>query len=299
MRLSKSWLEFVNLADTMTAETIIITGLSGAGKNTALRIFEDQSYYCIDNLPFFLISDLLEKKGADLQKLALVMDGRDKTFFTSWPKAFTALRQQQANLKLIFLEADDDVLLRRFSQVRRPHPLEQSGSVRQGIEAERKELGELRAVADLVIDTSALAPRDLRRELLEYCGGSTEGQMRVHLLSFGFKNGSPPEADIVWDVRFLPNPYYVPELKNLTGLDDRVADYVLNNGITTKFMELLQPLVSFLIPQFEQEGKADLTIAVGCTGGKHRSVVIARQLRQIFISQGIRLSLSHRDLGRE
>ncbi len=283
----------------MAAETLIITGLSGAGKNTALRIFEDLGYYCIDNLPFFLLANLLEKKGDELQKLALVMDGRDETFFSSWPENFAALRRQAPYLKLIFLEADDTVLLRRFSQVRRPHPLEHSGSVRQGINAEKKELNGLRALADLVIDTSIMAPRDLRRELLEFIGQAAKGQMRVHLLSFGFKNGSPPEADILWDVRFLPNPYYVPEMRNLTGLDSRVADYVLNSRTTGRFLELLQPLLTFLIPQFEEEGKADLTIAVGCTGGKHRSVVIAGELRKILICQKVRLSLSHRDLGRE
>ncbi len=283
----------------MSTETIIITGLSGAGKNTALRIFEDLGYYCIDNLPFFLLADLLERKGDELQKLALVMDGRDKTFFSSWPGNFTALRRQDPYLRLIFLEADDTVLLRRFSQVRRPHPLEHAGSVRQGINAERKKLNGLRALADLVIDTSTMAPRDLRRELLDFSGQSAKGQMRVHLLSFGFKNGSPQEADILWDVRFLPNPYYIPKLRNLTGLDSRVVDYVLNSRTTSKFLALLQPLITFLIPQFEEEGKADLTIAVGCTGGKHRSVVIARELRRILICQKVRLSLSHRDMGRE
>lgn len=283
----------------MSGETIIITGLSGAGKNTALRIFEDSGYYCIDNLPFFLLADLLKRKENELRKLALVMDGRDKDFLASWPETLTNLRQQKINLKLIFLEADDAVLLRRFSQVRRPHPLENSGSVRQGIEAERKKMNSLRRLADLVIDTSFMAPRDLRQELLACCGRSIEGQMRVHLLSFGFKNSPPLEADIIWDVRFLPNPYYVPELKNLTGLDERVASYVMAGSATTKFLELLQPLIIFLIPQFEQEGKADLTIGVGCTGGKHRSVVIAGRLRQVLTGRGIKVSLSHRDLGRE
>ncbi len=281
------------------AETIIITGISGAGKNTALKIFEDLGFYCIDNLPFFLLADLLRKKDDSRQKLALVMDGRDKDFFSSWPETFTALRSQAPNLKLIFLEAEDAILLRRFNQMRRPHPLDSSGSVRQAIKVEREKFIELRDLADLVVDTSTLSPRDLRRELLDFTGRSVEGRMRIHLISFGFKNGAPLEADIIWDVRFLPNPYWVPELKPLTGLDQRVAGYVLNSATTKKFLELLQPLISFLVPQFEQEGKADLTIAVGCTGGRHRSVVIARKLLKLLNNQGLRLSLSHRDLGHD
>lgn len=274
---------------------IIITGLSGAGKSTALKTFEDMGYYCIDNLPLFLLSDLLRKKDNTLEKLAIVMDGRDKSFFSSWPTILDGSFGQ----KTLFLEASDSVLLRRFTQLRRPHILAGSGLIRQGIETEKKQFASLRKKADQIIDTSLLKPQDLRSRLLELYGGSPDSLMQVHLLSFGFKNGAPEEADMVLDVRFLPNPYYVAALKKLNGLDERVALFVKDNETTQKFLDLVKPLLSFLLPEFGREGKANLTIGIGCTGGKHRSVVIARELYRILFDRNISLTLTHRDIDLE
>jgi len=279
----------------MTSQMIIITGLSGAGKSTALKTFEDMGYYCIDNLPLFLLSDLLRKKDNTLEKLAIVMDGRDKSFFSSWP----TILDGSFGRKILFLEASDSVLLRRFTQLRRPHLLSGSGSIRQGIETEKKQFASLREKADRIIDTSLLKPQDLRRRLLELYGGSPDSLMQVHLLSFGFKNGAPEEADMVFDVRFLPNPYYVTALKEINGLDERVALFVKDNETTQKFLDLVKPLLSFLLPEFGREGKANLTIGIGCTGGKHRSVVIARELYQILFDPNISLTLTHRDIDLE
>ena len=284
----------------MASQTIIITGLSGAGKSTALKTFEDMGYYCIDNLPLFLLSDLLRKKDNTLEKLAIVMDGRDRSFFSSWPTILgDYLQNGSFDLKTLFLEASDSVLLRRFTQLRRPHILAGSGSIRQGIETEKKQFAYLREKAGRIIDTSLLKPQDLRSRLFELYGGSSDSLMQVHLLSFGFKNGVPEEADMVLDVRFLPNPYYIAALKELNGLDERVALFVKENETTQKFLDLVKPLLSFLLPEFDQEGKANLTIGIGCTGGKHRSVVIVRELNRILSDLNISLTLTHRDIERE
>ncbi len=284
----------------MASQTIIISGLSGAGKSTALKTFEDMGYYCIDNLPLLLFSDLLQKKDRIQEQLAIVMDGRDRSFFSSWPTILGDFLQDDSfDLKTLFLEASDSVLLRRFNQLRRPHIMAGSGSIRQGIETEKNQFTSLREQADRIIDTSLLTSWDLRSRLLEMYGGAPESLMQVHLISFGFKNGVPEEADMVWDVRFLPNPYYVAALKELNGLDEGVALFVNENETTQKFLDLVKPLLSFLLPEFDQEGKANLTIGIGCTGGKHRSVVIARELDQILSDRNISLTLTHRDIDRE
>ena len=284
----------------MAGQTIIITGLSGAGKSTALKIFEDMGYYCIDNLPLFLLSDLLRKKDRIEEKLAIVMDGRDRSFFSAWPSILgQCLQDSSIDVKILFLEASDSVLLRRFTQLRRPHVLAGSSSIRQGIETEKKQFSSLRAKADRIIDTSLLQPRDLRSRLLELYGGSADSLMQVHLISFGFKNGAPEEADMVWDVRFLPNPFYVAALKEFNGLDERVALFVKGNETTQKFLDLVTPLLSFLLPEFDREGKANLSIGIGCTGGKHRSVVIAGELFRILSERNLSLTLTHRDIDRE
>ncbi len=284
----------------MASQTIIITGLSGAGKSTALKTFEDMGYYCIDNLPLLLLSDLLQKKDHIQKQLAIVMDGRDPSFFSSWPTILgNFLQDNSFDLKTLFLEASDSVLLRRFTQLRRPHFMAGSGSIRQGIETEKKQVASLREKADRIIDTSLLKQQDLRRRLFELYRGSPDSLMQVHLISFGFKNGVPEEADMVWDVRFLPNPYYVADLKELNGLDEEVALFVKENETTHKFFGLVKPLLSFLLPEFDWEGKANLTIGIGCTGGKHRSVVIARELYQILSDRNISLTLTHRDIDRE
>lgn len=283
----------------MSGQLIIITGLSGAGKSMTLKTFEDMGYYCIDNLPLQLLPNLLEKKISE--KLALVMDGRDPSFPANPPDFFIELKNRFSSLHMLYLEADNTTLLRRFSQARRGHPLAgpDTDTVQQGIETERKLLHSVRQQADKILDTSDLSPWDLRRLLHEEYGDSQLKTMRVHLISFGFKNGLPEEADMIWDVRFLPNPYWEPELKEKNGLNDQVASFVMDNKTAQQFLDCITPLLSFLIPQFEKEGKAHLTIAIGCTGGRHRSVAVSRAIQDILKTEGIQLSLSHRDIGRD
>ncbi len=278
----------------------IITGLSGAGKSTALNIFEDAGFYCIDNLPVFLLLPLLKGmagKTGGPDRLALVMDARDPDLLASFASNF-AEAGKHSDPSLIFLEASDTSLIRRFSQLRRAHPLSRAGNVREAIQQERKQLAGLKKMAGCVIDTTSLSPNDLRRALLALDPAREIG-MRLNLLSFGHKFGPPEEADLLFDVRFLPNPYWVPDLKEKTGQTREVADYALANETGRKFLDLLLPLLAFLIPLYEESGKAYLTLAVGCTGGRHRSVAVAEALCRHLRQNGTRpVTLSHRDLDR-
>lgn len=276
----------------------IITGLSGAGKSTALNVFEDAGFLCIDNLPVFLLLPLLDgmaRRADGPHRLALVMDARDAELAPALAGVLKEVKPKTALAQIIFLEANDTVLLRRYSQLRRAHPLAQVGLVQDGIFSEKKRLAGLRQLADRVIDTSTLTPTELRHKLL-LDDASPVAAMRVNVLSFGHKHGLPSEADLLFDVRFLPNPYYVAELKDKTGLDAAVAGHALDNASGSQFLVHLHALLDFLLPEFEQAGKAYLTIAVGCTGGKHRSVAVAEELHRHLSGGKWVVKLFHRDI---
>ena len=269
-----------------------------------MHALEDIGFYCVDNLPVFLLKDFLhtlqkDPKGPD--RLALVMDARDASFHSAFQKVSADLTTASCSLELFFLEAEEDVLVRRFSQMRRRHPLAEGGTLRQGIARERERLAGIRKDAGALIDTSNYTPHELRRLLQKRFSSkeSVSGSMQINLISFGFKNGIPPEADLMFDVRFLPNPYFVPELKEHTGLAPQVASYVLENDETKEFKKLLLPLLAYLIPSYRKEGKVYLTIAIGCTGGKHRSVAIAEEVRRELEKLGEKVLLNHRDIGME
>ena len=280
----------------------IITGYSGAGKSTALNAFEDEGYYCVDNLPVFLLPGLVEgltDRGPYPRRLAVVMDSRDPAFHLDHAPVFERLTGQ-ATCRMLFLHASEQALLRRYSQLRRVHPLARSGSLRAGIRAEREQLASLRQEADQLLDTSEFSPHDLRRCLREHFIAPGDGSLvRVSLLSFGYKHGLPEEADLVFDVRFLPNPYFVPDLSPRTGLEPEVAAYVLDNEVAGQFLEHLRPLLAFLLPHYRQEGKAYLTVGIGCTGGRHRSVAVVEALKQVAGQTGFPVSVVHRDLHRD
>lgn len=284
---------------------VVITGLSGAGKSQAIRAMEDLGYFCVDNLPTMLIptmATLAARAGADLEKVAIVVDVREGAFLSEFPKVFRKVRRMRAlQPLLIFLEAKDAALVRRFSETRRPHPLAHTRPVIEGIQEERRRLRPVRALADEIIDTSTLTVHELRETFMSLSRGTRHARrMQVTFLSFGFKHGLPPEADLVFDVRFLPNPHFVARLRPLTGRDTPVIDFMEKYPATIETVARLTSLLQFLIPQFANEGKAYLTVAVGCTGGQHRSVYIAEQLRRsVGLVEGIRLHVRHRDAGRQ
>jgi UPF0042 nucleotide-binding protein len=281
---------------------IIISGLSGSGKSTALKTLEDLGFFCVDNLPVLLLPKFIELcQGSihDVSKIGLVMDVREREFLGEYPRMLGLLKAEGYHIELIFLESSDELLIQRFSETRRQHPLSDEGSVAEGIQAEREKLAELKALADKIIDTSELTVHQLRMLLEDYFQQLATRSMHITFMSFGFKYGVPHDIDMLFDVRFLPNPYFVSELKDLDGTDQRVADYVLRSAETRVYMEKLQDFISFQIPLFEREGKTYLTIAIGCTGGRHRSVVIADFLRQVFPRETHDVYITHRDLKKQ
>lgn len=278
-------------------ELVIITGLSGAGKTQAIHAFEDLGYFCVDNLPPTLIPKFAELclQGTQ-QRVAVVVDIRGGAFFASTAQALAELDAMGVPYRIVFLEADDETLVRRFKETRRRHPLARDGGVLDAIAGERRLLEGLRGRAHRIIDTSGLTPHELRRTIFELFGAAPgEPRLTVTVLTFGFKHGLPVEADLVFDVRFLPNPHYVPSLRDRSGRDPAVREYVLRWPVTREFLQRLQALLDFLVPHYVNEGRTQLTIAVGCTGGRHRSVVIgdevARHLRERFPDVAVR----HRD----
>ncbi len=281
---------------------LIITGLSGSGKSTVLRALEDVGYFCVDNLPLSLLPPFLhmqEKASQDGRKIALVMDVRTQGFLQNYPQVFQRLDKEGYRLHLIFLEADEESLIRRFSQTRRQHPLADKESISQALQEERESMAGLRRLAHRIIDSSSYNPHQLR-ELIkdDYSDLTPRQRLWLHVISFAYKNGIPPEADIVLDVRFLPNPYFVESLSVLTGDDPRVRDYVLTQVPTQDFLKHLLSFLDYLLPCFQKEGKTHLTLAVGCTGGQHRSVVIANALAEHLTQGKYPFTLSHRDLPR-
>ena len=281
---------------------MIITGLSGSGKSTVLRTLDDVGYFCVDNLPLQLLPPFLAMQdGASREgrRIALGMDVRTQGFLQSYARVFRRLEKQGFKLHLIFLEADEGSLTRRFSQTRRQHPLADSESISQALREEITAMAGLRRLAHRIIDTSFYNVHQLR-ELIkdEYTDLAPSQRMLLHLISFAYKNGIPPEADMVIDVRFLPNPYFVDRLASLTGADARVRDYVLAQPETQIFLEHLYSFVDYLLPRYQEEGKTHLTLAVGCTGGQHRSVVIANLLADRLTRGNLPFTLNHRDMPR-
>ena len=284
-------------------EFVIISGLSGAGKSKAASFMEDMDFFCVDNLPAPLIPKFAELGMAgsgEYDRVVLVTDIRGGTNFDSLFRALDDLEQMKCPYRILFIEASDETIIKRYKETRRSHPLgEECDSLEQAIRLEREMLAPLRARADHIIDTSNLSTAKLKGELRRlFARGTVEGRMDVRVTSFGFKNGIPMEADLVFDVRFLPNPYYVSDLRPLTGLDQGVRDYVFAGGQADEFMERLWGLVGWLLPRYEEEGKTALVVSIGCTGGHHRSVAIAHTLAERIRAQGWPVSESHRDLGR-
>ena len=279
---------------------VVVTGMSGGGKATAIKILEDGGYYCVDNLPVRLIDKFMElvfMPGSNVDKVVLGLDVRADRPFVYVEEVLAALRQRGYDYEILFMDASDDTLIKRYKETRRAHPCEPQGRVEDGIRKEREILRQIKSKADYVFDTSSLLVRELREELIRvFVDNEKYNSLIVSVMSFGFKNGIPHDADLVFDVRFLPNPYYIDELKELTGNDKPVSDYVLSFPQTTQFRKMLGEMIRFLIPYYVEEGKNQLVIAIGCTGGQHRSVTMANCLYDDLRGGGdYALKIYHRD----
>jgi UPF0042 nucleotide-binding protein len=279
------------------AHLVVITGMSGSGKASALKAFEDLGYYCVDNLPVGLIPGFadLVKQSAEIGKAALVADIREGEQLRKLPAIIRSLKKQ-LNTTVIFLEAADESLLRRFSETRRPHPLGKDSTVKNALSKERRMLQPIRAQADLVVDTSKFTVHELRSHITsKFTSGSTDRDILISVVSFGYKSGVPNDADLVFDVRFLPNPHFVAKFRPLTGRHPQVAKYIRSFPQTQEFIARISDLLVYLIPHYVREGKSYLTIAFGCTGGQHRSVMIAEEVRKRLAKPGYRVKAIHRD----
>ena len=281
-------------------DIIIITGLSGSGKSFAIRALEDNGFFCVDNLPALLIPkfiDLAQGYQEEIRRIALGVDLRGSQFLQALPQVLSDVRAAGHHAQILFFDASDEVLLRRFSETRRPHPLAGQDSIQDGISRERKALEPIRALADKVIDTSDFNVHQLKREMeQQFCDALQARHMALFFTSFGYKYGIPHDTDMIFDVRFLPNPYFVNELRAKTGLDLEVRNYVLGNQETRDFLDRLYGLLEFTLPLYEREGKSSLTLALGCTGGRHRSVVLVQELQQRFGGGHLRIHVKHRDI---
>lgn len=281
---------------------IIVTGLSGAGKTCALRSLEDIDYYCVDNIPPILIPtfyDLCQNsKDKRMKNIAIVTDIRGGEVFDSLFEALDKLKEDKKPYNILFLDARDDTLITRYKETRRKHPLSENynGSTSDAVKLERELLKPIRERADYIIDSTHLSPAQLKERISSTFSGNNSGFMSITCMSFGFKYGTPPEADLMFDVRCLPNPFYIKELKHQTGLDEPVRDYVMKWAQTQEFIEKMTALVDFSLPLYYREGKSQLVIAIGCTGGKHRSVAIAQRLYEHISSQKYRVGVQHRDI---
>jgi UPF0042 nucleotide-binding protein len=282
-------------------DLVVITGFSGAGKSTAMNVFEDAGYFCVDNLPPEMIRSLVElvvHKGTKVERAAVVSDVRGGVYFEGLRAVVDDLDALGLNHSVLFLESAEQTLVTRYKETRRRHPLAPDGSVAAGVAAERELLGPLRERADLVIDTTGMSATSLREKIAEeFLPRKAVGRLAVTFMSFGFKHGPPRDEDLVLDVRFLPNPHYEHDLRELTGLDRPVVDYVARDGRLAELYERLDPLLDFLLPQYVAEGKAHLMIAIGCTGGRHRSVAIAERLAERYRGDpDLEVSVAHRDI---
>jgi UPF0042 nucleotide-binding protein len=279
-------------------DIVIITGMSGAGRTSAAKSLEDLGWFVVDNLPPALLPTMLDLADrASLAGIAAIVDVRSRAFSTDLKTAISSLGARGVTPHVVFLEASDAVLVQRFENVRRPHPMQGTGTILDGINAERELLRQIRGDADLVLDTAALNVHELRARMQGYFGGDSVTGLRLNIISFGYKYGLPVDADLVADCRFLPNPHWVPELRPLSGLDASVRDYVLGQPAAAAFVAAYLAVLDVSLPGFEREGKRYVTLAIGCTGGKHRSVAIAEQLAARLAGRDV--TVSHRDLGRE
>lgn len=279
---------------------VIITGLSGAGKSEAMKAFEDLGFFCVDNLPPVLIpkfAELCAQSGGRINKIALVIDVRGRDFFNSVTSSLEFLEEIGFAYEILYLEAREDVLVRRFKESRRRHPLTPEGGILEGIREETEMLHELKGKATMILDTTDLSVRQLRERIAKKFGPSREESLLITLVSFGFRHGIPLDADLVFDVRFLPNPNYVDYLRELDGNSPEVAKYVLRWPVTNRFLAKTRDLLAFLIPHYIKEGKPQLIIAIGCTGGRHRSVTIANRLADFLRTKGYQVTVNHRDAG--
>ena len=278
---------------------VIVSGLSGAGRTTAMKALEDLGFYCVDNLPVVLLEPFVElfREGSD--RLAVAVDVRERTFLSKFPEVHERLRRSGLVTTLLYLEAGDDMLAQRFSETRRVHPARGSGSLYEDISRERELLVPIARLADLVIDTSTMSVHELKRQISRhFTGGERTAAMEIELVSFGYRHGAPESADLMIDVRFLPNPNFEPGLRTRTGLEPDVAAFVLDSPPTREFMAKLCEFIDFLIPRYEAEGKAHLTVALGCTGGQHRSVAVACALDRHLRERKIDVRVTHRDVAR-
>ena len=278
---------------------IIVTGLSGSGKSEAMRALEDMGFYCVDNLPPTLIpkfAELCYQSNSTIDKVALGIDVRGRKFFEALHESLNTLRRDKYPFEVLYLDCADDVLLKRYKMTRRNHPLAINRQIPEGIKLERAILEPLKEISDCIIDTSNMKPKDLKEEINKiYADGEVNNNLTISVVSFGFKHGIPSDSDLVFDVRFLPNPYYEEELRNKTGDDQDVRDYVMNSDISHQFYDKLLDMVNFLVPQYIQEGKHHLVISIGCTGGRHRSVTICNLISDELMKQGYRVVKKHRD----
>lgn len=283
----------------MLNKLVIITGFSGAGKTHAAKCLEDMGYYCVDNLPPSLLKNILElsrRDGANLDRIAVVMDIRSKDFFLDMREALEGLRRDEVPFELLFLEAEEQTLIARFKESRRQHPLAGEGRLSDGIALERDALAPIREYADLILDTSFLSPKEFKKRIVDWLGGeNTGGPIAISVITFGFKYGLPKDADLVFDVRFLPNPFYDRELREFTGEDERVRQFVNESPVTHQLYQRMLDFLMFLLPHNVAEGKPHLTIAIGCTGGRHRSVVLGIDLARDLKAAGYTVNLQHRD----
>jgi UPF0042 nucleotide-binding protein len=281
---------------------VIITGLSGSGKSTALRALEDIGFFCVDNLPVILLPKFLSittSSSPEIKQVAMVMDLRERSFLDKYQRIFTGLKEKGYKIEILFLESSDDSLLHRFSETRRIHPLSERGLIMEGILMEREKLSSLKKMADKIIDTTSLNVHQLKDIVQShFLPSSRQKKMVINVTSFGYRYGLPVDADLVFDVRFLPNPYFVENLKNYDGHNADVQDYVLQNKESKEFLKKILDLMNLLIPLYEKEGKVRLNIAMGCTGGKHRSVVMANKLDSYFSSMKYMVNLNHRDINK-
>jgi UPF0042 nucleotide-binding protein len=295
--------------DALTTEVVVVTGLSGAGRSTALRALEDLEFFCVDNLPTLLVQPAIEScERGGIRRLALGIDVRVGSFLEAAGPALRAIAASGRRLEILFLDAANEALIRRFNSTRRPHPLSTAvtagpggpaGAVLDGIQIERERLAPLRALASRVLDTTRLSVHDLRRQVVALFGpgAGKSARMRTRVLSFGFKYGVPVDADLILDVRFIENPFFIPELKDYTGLDRPVAEFVLGKADAQGFIERALALLEFGLPRYEAEGKSYLTVAIGCTGGRHRSVAIAEQVGASLRARlGLDIDVTHRDI---
>ncbi|MGG4011460.1 RNase adapter RapZ [Bacillus smithii] len=287
---------------TTDIQLVVITGMSGAGKTVAIQSFEDLGYYCVDNLPPTLLPkflELMKDTGHKINKAAIVMDLRGRDFFEHLFKALDDMAEiDWVSPQILFLDADDSVLVRRYKETRRSHPLAPSGLPLEGIQQERKLLEDLKGRAQLIYNTSNMKPKDLRDKIITEFSANKQSIFTVNVMSFGFKHGIPIDADLVFDVRFLPNPYYIDHMRKKTGMDDEVYNYVLKWSDTQKFLGKVTDLLAFMLPHYKREGKRQVVIAIGCTGGQHRSVALAEYIGHYF-EKDYQTRISHRDIKKE